>query len=345
MSKEENTPETFEEKLEQVLEADSTEVDEGTNQLNSAEETKSEDEVTEAKEDDQQAEEVDGQESTDTDFEFPKDWSEQQRALFTEATPEQKAMYVEMQKGIQRSHTNKFSTWENEVKKPYENDYQFGQQVRELFPEQLKTFLNAKGLDEVSALRMTIANLIQENQDPRGYMQMVAQRNGMDIRQLAHEIIQSEQERDPYEVKLEQTMNPVLQELNQLKGYVANQQQRGVDSLVDGFVNATNENGEPKYPHFDKVEDLMVRMLPEGKNANNLSVEELDAMYNNAVMATPELRELELQKYKQSASEQQRVKQDAVKASSAGKTVKSTPGKQTNAPQTWDDFEKGLLGE
>lgn len=344
-----DTAETFEDAVNEIIGGSDTGVDEQT-QVEETTTVEGEDttqltsgEPQEVQTDKRPDGVVEGEEKTEDQFEFPKNWSEEHKALYSGLTAEQKAHLVSMSNGILSSHNKKYDSW-NQEKKTFENDYNFGKQVRELFPEQVKTFLNSKGMDEVSALRMTMANLIMETQDPVSYAEQVLKRNGYDINKLAYEIVQSQQERDPYEVKLEQSITPFKQEIERLKSMISSHNTMGAENLLNRFKGKLKEDGTPKYEHFDAVEGLMAQMLPQGKSFMNTTEGELEEMYNNAVMAHPSLRESSIQAEVQRRLDEERRKMDAQKASNAGKVVSS--GKSgVKTADSWEELRDSIINK
>ena len=120
----------------------------------------------------------------------------------------------------------------------------------------------------------------------------------------------------------EELLAPLQQQVNQLTGFIQNQQtqqqqsvQQSTQSMIDQFAAQTDDNGNPAHPHFEQVRSVMGTLI----NAGNAP--DLKTAYEMAVYADPNLRQQEMQRFaaKQSQSE---VKKEAVKK--AKKAQRST---------------------
>jgi len=333
----ENT-QSFEELLEseeQVEETTSDEVEETEDAIiDSGEEaTKPQDEVSDGETD------VTEQTQAEEAFDFPQDWSEEHKTLFGGLTKEQKEGILGFQKGFQSDYTKKSQALAEETK-GYEADREFAKDIRGTFSDEEKNYMMAQGINEGQAIHMAVANWKMENQDPIQFINQVASRNGIDLHQEAVKLVQSQQEMTPEQKQMNSLVSPLQKQVQELQQQIASSQDSATDNFVSKFMNMTDEGGNSKYPHMDKVEGRMAEQFQaEGKNIYNLTQEDWDGAYENACYSNPEIRQTLLQQQNEVKKEAERKTQDAVKALGAGKTVKSSAGAgNKEIAETFDDF-------
>lgn len=273
------------------------------------------------------------------EFEFPQDWSEEQKALFGGLSTEQKTSILNINKGFQSDYTKKTQSLAEE-KRNYENDVNFARDIKGVFNENEKLFMQGKGYDEKQAVNMAVANWRMENQDPMTFINQVAQRNGIDLHQEAIKLVQAQQEMTPEQQQLNSAVMPLQQQVQALQQQLEDNRNNAVGSVVDRYVNMVDETGQPKYPHLDSVEGRMANELTTmGKNHQTLTQEDWDNAYNNACYADPTIRATLLAKEQSVVNEVERKKADAIKALGAGKTVKTSAGAGNKSQaESFEDF-------
>lgn len=136
---------------------------------------------------------------------------------------------------------------------------------------------------------------------------------------------------DPAYQKLEQQYQQLQQQLQQVQQYPVQQQQTQMLERLKAFETATDEQGNPKHPHYARVFDRMAGLARGGLAK---SIEDAYAM---AVSLDPELQ-AEI-KAKTDAEQAAARAAEAKKAAEASRTVKSKSGGTPAEP------DRGLRAE
>ena len=181
----------------------------------------------------------------------------------------------------------------HEVLSPYEN------------------YWRMQGMDTVSGVRQLVTYAAELARNPAQMLPQLAQMYGVDLRQLVAE--------QPYVDPQVQTLQQQRQQLQgQLQQQTTAQQQQYYNRLTEevrAFETATDEQGNPKHPHFSRVFDRMVALARGG------AAQSIDQAYEMAVMLDKELQ-AELSKEAQMREAAARAAA-AKKAQEASKTVKA----------------------
>jgi len=279
------------------------------------------------------------EQTTEDEFEFPQDWSEERKTLFAGLNAEQKADILNINKGFQSDYTKKTQTLAEE-RKALESDAGFAKEIKGVFDDREKLYMQSNGIDEKQAVNMAVANWRMETQDPMQFINQVAQRNGIDLYQEATKLVQAHQELPPEQQQMNSIVQPLQQQVEALTRQIQDSQTTTATNLVDKYVNMADETGALKYPNFQAVEQRMINEIQTmGKNYMTLTQEDWDTAYNNSCYADPSIRANLLTKQAEVKQTAERKKTEALKALGAGKTVKSSAGagnKQT--AESFDDF-------
>jgi len=134
-----------------------------------------------------------------------------------------------------------------------------------------------------------------------------------------------QQEYNPEQNALQQAMYPIQQEVQQLRQQISQQsnqaqqfEQTQAISTIDAFDNATDENGNAKFPYFETVRNDMADLIERSESrGQQLSLEEA---YESAIWAAPELRQTLLANQQTNSVEANR-KEVAAKAKAAKKAA------------------------
>lgn len=278
-------------------------------------------------------------------LEAPKHWPQKRRdafGRFMAQNPDATAEWLAHTKELEGEFTRK-SQEHADVRK-------FADGVRELFAP-FKGQLQQTGMDEYGAVKHLVSLHDFAAKDPAGYAKWFMQQAGLTPQQLFPEIGAGPQTQaqpngesewiDPEIVKLREEngslssqMKALIGELNQVKGWVSNQQvekqtqvQQTIGSAIEQFAGATDESGTPLHPHFGDVEDRMAWEFlnnPELKG-KPVTQEALKMAYEFAVWANPTTRQAMLQA--QQASQQAVIaKQQAADKARAAQTLKPKLG-------------------
>jgi len=145
------------------------------------------------------------------------------------------------------------------------------------------------------------------------------------------------------------------QETQELKAYVAQQQQlqqqvniSAVSNVVEQFRSATDENGDPAFPFWEQVEDTMAGIIPALLTRGLDRPEALKTAYNMALQAHPEVA-AKTQELRQAKMSAQRIKTEKEKAQRARSASQSITGAApsgrplSSAPRDRRDLIAGLM--
>lgn len=121
--------------------------------------------------------------------------------------------------------------------------------------------------------------------DAKALFQNLARQWGVDVSQ----VVQNQPWIDP---AVQQLVEPLQQQNQQLMQYLQNQHQmqyqaasHQVGTSIKAFIEAKDENGDPKYPHYQRLEARMAQLV------NTSGIRPLEELYNDAIWQDPELRE------------------------------------------------------
>lgn len=160
-------------------------------------------------------------------------------------------------------------------------DADFAQAVR----QRLQPFADQyrqRGMNELQAIEFLAGLQNFATRDPVNYLRHAAQSLGVDLRQLiptAPNQAQPQQNADPRVTRLEQTLTAML-----------NNQAQATEAQYLGQINkfreSKNQDGTPKYPHFDELRAAIASNLRSSQSEMTL-----EQAYEAAVWARPDLRE------------------------------------------------------
>lgn len=122
-----------------------------------------------------------------------------------------------------------------------------------------KTDWGARGIPTSQAVAQTLARAKYAYANPAKFIQEFAAENGLSLDNLT----------EGTDTVLDPELAAIKQELNALKqGYQTQQQiqehsQKAQNAgVVNSFADAKDEQGNPKHPHFNAVQELMVKLMP-----------------------------------------------------------------------------------
>lgn len=114
---------------------------------------------------------------------------------------------------------------------------------------------------------------------------------------------------------LNNTLTPLQQQNQQLMGMLQNmysgqfqQAQYAVANHLKAFVEATDDTGSPKYPHFQRLEPIMAAIIRNSGPIYDIRQVNLDQLYEQAAWNDPEIRE------KMITDRARKAEADAIKA-------------------------------
>lgn len=256
--------------------------------------------------DDGEAEQSDGADAVEP----PDHWSAEDRERFNAISdPVARQHVLDVRKSLERGYNRKFeeladerrqlSDWE-QVFKPVDND------------------LKLAGVSRTQAVQRLLAAQQMLQNTPEQAIQWLAQQYGVNLTQLNPA---TEDVADPQYAGLQQKIGSIE---NQMQGWVNQQQQQRVQSVqqqIEQFRSATDENGSPLHPHFEKVKQHMAAIADAQPDAD------LAALYDQAVYANPETRTAILSEREKAAkAEAEKATKEKAKRSRNAATPKGGSG-------------------
>ena len=129
------------------------------------------------------------------------------------------------------------------------------------------------------------------------------------------------QQPDPASTQLHQTVAGLQAQLQQLKEQENLREQEWAQAEFNAIGQTKDENGQPKYPHFERVSRTMLQLVANGQSDN------WDDAYQRSIWGDPELREQQLQAERQRvAAEAEKQRLAAVEKAKKAKPVQSSEG-------------------
>lgn len=299
-------------------------------------------------------------------LEAPKPWPKEQRDAFASLPDEAKRLILAREK----SHNSAFTknAQDNAAHRRFADD------VRSLFTSDARDRLQAQGMNEVEALRRMIA--FQENlgRNPAEGIKTLVKNFGLRPEQIFGSApAPAAQQATPEEEEfVDPTVKALQEELGQVKTFLSSafqqQQQQTLISLeqeVNAFETATDETGNPKYPHFEAVFDTMMQVLKHHPELAAMPAtqgrQKLEKAYEMAVYLHPEVRQqlydaeisrreealrkqIAEQAAQEAAARQEKAAQEAAARARLAGTRKGSPGANgsavPNQRMTLDDAVK-----
>ena len=192
--------------------------------------------------------------------------------------------------------------------------------------------LQQHGIGEAHYIASLVQSAQQLQADPAGTIQQWAKEFGVNLGQGAETDEYDDIFQDPRVSELQGELSQVRQQIQSFEQMQAQSQQQQYEAQIQSFATATDENGDPKHPHFDQVRKVMAGLLQSGV------AEEMDAAYEMAVRADPQLYQQSLQQQQTAweAGQEAKRKAEIEKAEKAAKTNIASDGgtvEQTDMPK------------
>lgn len=275
-------------------------------------------------------EDGDSDEEESETIEPPEDWSKEQVERFNKLDAEGQALVLQQHKEFKQAFTRKSEELSDSAR--------FAETIRKEF-EPYRRDLNMMGLNEDQAVRQLLTLNDYARKDPAGYIKWVAEQANVDLAGLAgNGQNQDDELTDPETRALKKEIATLRDQVQQLGGTVKEQQTsqqqqsaQAVQNTIQEFRQAQDESGNPKHPHFDKVEAHMAALLSQGAASN------LQDAYDQAVWANPETRK-QVMKDQDRRKEQSRKKEVEKARKASARNVRGTAA-TTGAGDKQPDFE------
>jgi len=233
----------------------------------------------------------------------PKHWPKEEQELLNAWDANVQHQVMERYKAMEGDYTKKTQEIAKFRKRNEALDEIYGP-----FKEEWKR----AGMDEVAATRQLLAAHDYLRTQPQQAIKWLAKNYGVDLTAVNDDTAIEDEYADPQ-------MKAMQQQIAQLQGTIQNQQQQAqnmqkqeVQTLIDNFQTAKDEDGNLKHPHFQTVQDQMAALVGSGQ------AKDIAEAYDMAVFANPTTRakvleEQAKQKEEQAKKEtQQEVKAEAV---------------------------------
>ena len=171
------------------------------------------------------------------------------------------------------------------------------------------------------------------SRDPVGTLKALAKSANVDLGKAAYE-----DDADPAIKALRAEVQTTKQQLAELKG----RDTQTAQSQLEAFKSATNTDGTPKYPHFDKLRSQMAPLVGEGKS--------LEDAYNESLWTLPDYRKSQLEEQrKQALKEAEAARADKAKKAKGKTTLPASDVEAgTKLPKMngkWDEALKHTLSK
>ena len=232
---------------------------------------------------------------TDEWMDAPKAYKKEFQDSFKTLSPEWRQYLIEREKQSERG----FSDMGNKL-----NDLKWVDNLYNTRAERLKANGYSKAQDYIEQLAQIEDAL---SADPQSTLQALAEAYGVKFND--NTALSS----------LQRQVNDVQQFVAAQRQYIQQQQQETGNRLVNEFVNAKDEAGNPKHPYFNDVREVMTDLIRKG------AANDLDTAYNMAIWTNGDIREklIQAEKAKELAAKVDKAK----KAKDAGfnPTSKTVP--------------------
>lgn len=268
------------------------------------------------------------------EIEAPQDWDKATKDAFASLpTPEAKQALLSAYKNMQAGFTRKSQEHADTVR--------FAQAVRSQIDDETRTRIAAEGRDEVGYINQLVSLERYARSKPVEYIKTAMQTLGVRPEHLgvAHQqqAAQEDDYSDPDVANLRQQLSGLEGSIDQklqaqLQRFQQQQELQQWQATVNQFATAKDGEGNAIRPHFDKVRTMMASLYtaPDYQAISD-PTERLQAAYEAAVYAHPELRATVIQEQTQKAAEQARQKEAVERAKRAKPPVKSSPAPASQA--------------
>ena len=190
---------------------------------------------------------------TDEWMDAPKAYKKEFQDSFKTLSPEWRQYLIEREKQSERG----FSDMGNKL-----NDLKWVDNLYNTRAERLKANGYSKAQDYIEQLAQIEDAL---SADPQSTLQALAEAYGVKFND--NTALSS----------LQRQVNDVQQLVAAQRQYIQQQQQETGNRLVNEFVNAKDEAGNPKHPYFNDVREVMTDLIRKG------AANDLDTAYNMAI--------------------------------------------------------------
>lgn len=294
------------------IEARDDAVEAAKEEIEAVEETPADEEIEQGEspeEEDQADGEAEQHDDADA-VEPPDHWSAEERERFNAISDtDARHVVLDIGRSFERRFNRKFEDLAEERRQLSDWDKVF---------EPVDNDLKLAGVSRSQAVQrlLTAQQVLQKT--PEQGIRWLAQQYGVDLNNMNPA---PPEEVDPQYAGLQQKIGSIESTVN---GFLSQQQQAQVQAVqqqIEQFKSATDANGNPLHPHFDKVQQHMAALAEAQPGAD------LDALYDQAVYANPETRAAVLtEREKAAKAEADRVAKEKAKKARNASTPKGGGG-------------------
>ena len=233
-----------------------------------------------------------------------------------------------------------------------------------VFTPEWKEWIRGQGHPNEASFTGELLSLYSTaNQNPGQFVRMQASKAGLTPEQYIGEVAKAagvnisgadnnEQSQDYVDPEIhnlrqhyDQHISRLEQQVKDLGGYVSSQRQQSIDSVIDGFVNAKDDQGKPRYPHFQTVESDIASLLASNPDLMRQKSHDpggaLSKAYDMAVRLNPQTFEALVSEREQRA----RSTAEAERAKRARSSFNDAmPAKPQQQKQSLDDMISNAMG-
>ncbi len=292
------------------------------------------DKTEEADQEGGEQEEGEGEKAASEPLEAPEHWTADDRQTFSGLPPEAQAFILERDRAAAATLTRKVNEFTDQAR--------FAEQVHGAFePHQQQ--LAMAGLDEVGAVKYLLAMHRKYQEDPAGYLRMVAQHAGIDLARQGKPADGEDDEdlTDPAVSQLRGELGQIKSTLSDFQQQQLADRQRELESEVLAFQNEMGADGKPLRPHFERlapdIKGYVALIKQQSPLKSNREV--LSEAYERAVWGNEEIRKGLIAAQQQGAVA--KVTESQTKAVERAKKVKTIKPKGGESRTVKTDLELG----
>ena len=266
---------------------------------------------TEEPSDDAVVAHVDGEDSKETPLQAPKNWSEDVRSKFKDLPRDAQEYMLKRDKEMTADYTRKTQ----EIAEQRKN---FESLDKVITP--MRQHIEATGIGEAEYIhRLLNADMALRN-NPKMALKKLAQGYGIDL--SSYDSDSADYEADSQIAQLQQQNQTILAELKQFKEQNLMSARQKTENEINAFSTATDDKGNLKHPHFDKVRAKMGNLIDAGE------AKSLQDAYAKAVRLDDDLYNQSLEAQRKSA----KAEEDAKRKAAVEKAKKVRPRTATAPP-------------
>jgi len=258
-------------------------------------------------------------------LEPPEDWRQDQRETFQKLPREAQDLVLQQYKDFQKGFTRK--------SQELSDDARFAQDVRRVFDDTgIRSQIQQAGLTEADAIRRLAGAHYHLQNRPAEAIQGLAKQYGVDLEALVYgdeSGSQNQEPADPEVAKLQQQVGNVTNYLQQQEAARQQSHAQQLQQQINEFAQATDDQGNPKHPHFNEVQQRMAKLIQAGE------AQGLEDAYEQAVWLDRDIRQKQLEaERKRVADEEARKRKEAAeKAKKAGRNPRGNTGSSSGQSQ------------